>query len=419
MDSTLLALQNPWWDSREALHRDSHLSQIQSISYYFERPELFSLVFASGDFHILRGPRQVGKTTLIKQWIRQLIFEKNVPAQAIFYLSCEGIETFQELQTTLALWLEKKNNSVYIFLDEISFVSEWQRAVLWLSNAGLLNHACLMVTGSNARDLKESAERFPGRRGKGLDLRLYPLHIANYLELECFKQETPSRLLEIYFRTGGFPHAISDWVKLGYVSDETYTTYKNWVIGDAARFGLAEETLKHLFFRIAETLATRITWPALIESTPIRSHETALQYLEHLKEAFLCHIHYCYDPNKAAPAIQKSRKVYFIDPILYYLGYAWRKNIVNISQWVENFLASSETKGKLLESFFVVGASQKHPSVDYWYSTKEKKEVDLLIEREGGLRLFDIKWKESVSYNALKRPVEILHADSLISFLHL
>src|SRR3989338_9666514 len=125
MDSTLLAYQNPWWENASALQTDPHLTHIRSVPYYFGRPELHSLPLISGSFHILRGPRQVGKTTLIKQWIEHLLSQKKVPNDAVLYLSCEGIETFQELQSTLAHWFEKKKNKTcFIFLDEICFVHE-------------------------------------------------------------------------------------------------------------------------------------------------------------------------------------------------------------------------------------------------------------------------------------------------------
>ena len=418
MDSKLVKIQNPWWANEAALKEDPHLLAIRNVSYYYQRPEHYHLPLLPDCFHILRGPRQVGKTTLLKQWIERLVVQEKISPQHIFFLSCEGLDNFQELQKTLLDWLEdKKSMPSYLFLDEISFVPQWQRAILTLSNAGLLSKQCLVITGSNARDLKESSERFPGRRGGGKDINLYPFTLAEYLKLPCFKGKSQSELLAIYMQIGGFPHAVHDWVLHGHVMDETYTTYKNWIIGDAARFGLSEEILKHIFFRIAETLSSRITWPKIIEQTPIKSHETALSYLEHLQEAFLCHIHYCYDPNKKGPAFQKARKVYLIDPLLYHLAYGWRKNMVHIHQWVEDWLHSDENKGKLLESFFVVGAAEQRPDVYYWYSTKEKKEVDLVMESESGLKLFEVKWNREGKLTALGQDVKILSANQLVDFL--
>jgi len=418
MNSNLLKIQNPWWENPSMIEEDVQLKVLKH-SAYAERPELHSLTFKPRHFHILRGARQVGKTTLLKQWIRNLLIEEKIPPKSILFLSCEGIENFRELQETLALWLnEKKQEMVYLFLDEISFVEEWQRAILWLINTGLLEKASLMVTGSNARDLKESSERFPGRRGHGLDLALHPFDLTDYERIKCFQGKSADELLEIFLTTGGFPHAIRDWAEWGYVTDETYSTYKNWILGDALRFKLAEETLKHIFFRIAETLTSRLTWPLLIEETPVRSHETALQYVEHLEEAFLCHLHYCYDPVKKGPAFQKARKIYLIDPILYHLAYAWKKNIVNIAQWAKDFVTNSENRGKLLENFYVVGTSRKVSPIFYWYSTKEKKEVDLVIPQKEKVKLYEVKWKESLSsFNALQQKVEILDASQLMGFL--
>ncbi len=417
MDSKLVEIQNPWWQNPAHIEDDIQLKILKS-DFYGERAEFHSLPLVAPNFHILRGPRQVGKTTLLKQWIRRLLLEQKIPAENIIFLSCEGIESFRELQESLAYWLQnKKENFTYLFLDEISFIPEWQRAILWLINVGLLEKSCLVVTGSNARDLQESSERFPGRRGGGLDLALYPFDLSDYENIRCFQEKTSAELLEIFLATGGFPHAIRDWATWGYVTDETYITYKNWILGDALRFGFAEETLKHIFFRIAETLCSRMTWPTLIEGTPVKSHETALQYVEHLHEAFLCHLHYCYDPEKKGPAFQKARKIYFIDPLLYHLAYAWKKNIVNIATWVKSFLEDSENKGKLLEDLFVTGAAHQLSSLYYWYSTKDKKEVDLVIPREKDLNLYEIKWSPAPSFFAMGQAVKMLDASSLSDFL--
>ncbi len=143
--------------------------------------------------------------------------------------------------------------------------------------------------------------------------------------------------------------------------------------------------MKQILFRIAETIASRVTWPVLIENSPVRSHETALQYVEHLQDAFLCVIHYCYDNNTKGPAFQKARKLFFVDPLVYAVAATWRDGIPNIFDWMKQKLQQSDFKGKLLKSVVVNHVSRIYDHVKLQPSQIVKamgKEVKILHPEE-------------------------------------
>ena len=415
MDSTLIDLQNPWWQDDKAMDRDPHIRAITGKSYRFKRMELSSLDLQSSAVHIIRGPRQVGKTTLIKELIASEL-KSGFDPRMILYLSCETLGDFGTLQKVLVEWINShtSNDKAMIFLDEVSFVKEWQRAVLSLSNLGFLERICMVITGSNARDLKESSERLPGRRGKGKDLFVYPLGPKEYGQLDCFKGLTFKQRLGIYLQVGGFPHAIRDYHELGQVSDETYITYRNWIIGDAARYRLSEEFLKSILYRISETLGTRVSWSELIKDTSVKSHETALEYVEHLEDSFLTKVLYCYDPDKKSSALHKARKIYLIDPLLYFLSRGWKGSASNFFQLGTSLLEKSKFKGHLLESATVcLSAQSKSRNFYFWYSTKQKKEVDLVEVFGNELNLYDVTSCQQKPYKALNQKVEVIDPDNL------
>ncbi len=419
MDSTFdLNEQNPWWNADYSMQEDLHLRQSSGQPHYLQRTEFLNLPLRPGDFHIIRGPRQVGKTTLIKEWISRLIQSKSSLPQNILFLSCEGIRDFTELQKTLTLWLkDKQATPTFIFLDEISFVEKWQQAVLHAFNLGFLENSCLVITGSNARDLKESSERFPGRRGQGKNFSLFPISILEYPRIPGFKGKSPEELLEIYWSVGGFPHAIKDYITYGAVTDSTYETYRNWIIGDAARYALSEEFLKQILYRISETLTSRLTWSSLIETTTIKDHQTALRYVEHLSDAFLCHIHYCFDLDKKAPTFTKARKLYFIDPLLVAIGWAWKPAIPNIYSWFKKQVNDPEFKSLLLENGICGLAHRQGLQAYFWYSSKTQQEVDLIIYQNQKINLYEIKLNpsESKKKRILSFPVQML---GMADFLH-
>jgi uncharacterized protein len=419
MDSTLIQLQNPWWEDGKKIHQDQHLMEVEGKPYFFVPALVQDFNFGEGDIAVIRGPRQVGKTTSIKMLIRKLL-ESTIEARSILYLSCESFTSFQELETHLIeFFKEHSQTRTFVFLDEISFVPQWQRAILAVANMGLSQKSSLVLTGSNARDLKQSTERLPGRRGKGKDFSLYPLSVFEMSRLECFQNKSFEQVLDIYYAIGGFPRAVADFVNYGLVTDETYQIYRNWIIGDASRYALKQELLKQILYRIAETVASRVTWPKLIEHSPVKSHETALEYVEHLQDSFLCHLLFCFDPDQEGPAFSKARKIYFIDPLLYYLAFSWKDGTVNISQSAKEKLKDSSLRGRFFESIVVNHAARLERNIFYWYSSKNKKEVDLLVKKEAKLKLFDIKLTSTAPYRALNQQVNIIDPPMLQNLIHL
>jgi len=79
--------------------------------------------------YVLRGPRQVGKTTSIKLLIKNIL-EKGVNPEDILYLSAEAIKDRFELLETIRDFVQirqiiSKKEKLYIFLDEATFIKEW------------------------------------------------------------------------------------------------------------------------------------------------------------------------------------------------------------------------------------------------------------------------------------------------------
>lgn len=398
---------NPWWEDKEAIAKDGHITEVAGKSYYFDNPLKQTLAFESSHTYILRGSRQVGKTTLLKEKILQAIQNQYFEPKACFYLSCENLKNFKELENLLIHWLdEKKTQPTLLCLDEITFVEEWQRALLWLLNAGLLKKTTTMITGSNARDLKKSAERFPGRNVQ--EIKMYPLSLKDYQQLRCFQNKSPEELLEIYYQVGGFPHAIGDFCEKGFVTDTTYETYANWIFGDAHRFELNREILTHILLRIFDVTASQITWQRLIEKSAVHSHETAAAYVEHLEDAFLCFVLRCYDPDKQMSAPRKAKKIYFLDPLLYALVGGYLKGIRNTHSWWQNMLEKKEIKSQIFEAIVAGHFAREFSPLYFWYSANLKREVDLLVKKPESIELYEMKMTPQAIKPALGKSVKLL-----------
>ena len=151
--------------------------------------------------------------------------------------------------------------------------------------------------------------------------------------------------------------------------------------------------LTHILFRIYDTLASQVTYQRLIEKSPVRSHETASAYVDHLDLAFLCKVLHCYDQDKDMAAPRKARKIYFIDPLLYQLAGGFLRGIRNTFAWWKEQLKNSALRGNVFESIVVNHMARQGDRIFYWYSSNLKREVDVLIPSEGKMSLFEIKSK--------------------------
>lgn len=401
MDIERLSIMNPWWGDPAGYISSPTLRSLREAPVYYDNPLLADLNLDGQPFHIIRGPRQVGKTTFLKLLVRKSLIDRTFEASHILFMSCESLSSFREIIDTLEPWLiSRKESRSLVILDEVSFVSEWQRAILHLGNLGLLVSSALIVTGSNARDLKESSEKFPGRRFGGQDISFYPLSPIDLATLPFLRGRSLDEIYSIYEIIGGFPHAIASYYRYGFVEREVYETYKNWIVGDAARYRLHEETLKHILYRIFLCCPNRITWPQLIENTPVKSHETALEYVEHLQDAFICQVLHCYDPVRGGPAIHKARKIFFVDPLLYYMAKGWKIGFFDFKDEVPQMLTNPIFHGGLFESCASSLLSRRH-KIFFWYSTQEKKEVDIVHLQGNQIDLWDCKLADGPTYRAM------------------
>ncbi|MDK2465236.1 MAG: AAA family ATPase, partial [Candidatus Korarchaeota archaeon] len=120
--------------------------------------------------------------------IRDLL-SRGVEPQRILYYSCdlvEGPKRLLELLRSYLGWARRLTRErLYLFLDEVSSVRDWQLAVKQLADLGQLRDCTLVLTGSHSLDVKRSSERMPGRRGRAstpLDKVMLPMKFAEYVE---------------------------------------------------------------------------------------------------------------------------------------------------------------------------------------------------------------------------------------------
>jgi predicted AAA+ superfamily ATPase len=395
--------QNPWWKDRQLLSQDPDFkkwseSEVKWMPDLLEqlRLEPFSLTF-------IFGPRQVGKTTLVKLAIERLLQAKN--PKAIFYYRCDRLSDYKELDQVLRAYLDLKKaegiETAYIFLDEITFPKEWYRSIKYRIDTGELAKDVLVLTGSWSLYLRRETETFPGRRGHGQDITFHPLsfreflRVANpklYKNLGELNSLRPAQIWEsclrmapwldelneaflAYIRCGGFPLAVKSLLKEGEVSREAKDAFLSSFLSDLAKLRRSEGLAKRVLKAVIEKLPSPVSLNAVATEFEIGSHKTVFYFLELFEKMFVAKNLHFLDPAKLLEVYRKERKVHLTDPLLYAV----------FSEWCMTRLPPEPA---LVESVTATHLARKY-RVGYW---RDGTEIDVVLPEEGlGL---EIKWGE-------------------------
>lgn len=123
---------------------------------------------------VLRGPRQIGKTTLLNQVINQLL-DEGVPPECIFRVQFDDLPEMMKLsqpildltqwysETILKSSLNKaawSGKQVYVFLDEVQNIPDWAPQLKHLVD---LQPVRVVVTGSSALRIEAGRDSLAGR----------------------------------------------------------------------------------------------------------------------------------------------------------------------------------------------------------------------------------------------------------------
>ncbi|MFN8944867.1 MAG: ATP-binding protein [Pseudobdellovibrionaceae bacterium] len=377
-------MQN-FWEKTDWESEDRHLLSLKNMP--FQRP-FPAMTLGSGLF-IIRGPRQVGKSC----WIKTLLSEQD--PKNCYYLSCENIRDHLDLAEVF----KSQSNRKIFFLDEITFVDKWWRAVKHQMDSSI--NLTIVLTGSHSQDLKAGADRMPGRFGKGGEFELLPMTYPEYIDAKMQAgwkiEKEQSAELEKFFRVGGFPIAVMEGGESGKIPLGAIEVYKKWLLGDLIKLGKQEVFLKELLSQVALSMTSTISLQKLAQKTQMGSHMTAQAYVEILEACFALRTLYAINPEENHFHFKKQKKFYFRDPLIYWLAFSWAdiefpKNAMpQIAEMV-----AGEMLGRRYQRF------------GYW--SNKNGEVDFLSPKRWAI---EIKWGDeshnlSKAYKDLRIPQKMV-----------
>lgn len=407
-----LSLQNPWFfASREVIREDKKLRELEKQVYQWHPTILEEISFEPGVF-VLRGPRQIGKTTLAKLLIKKLLLEKQVHKDTILYYSCDDLRDYRDLNNLLFHFFDlqqKPSERFYIFLDEISFVKEWQRSIKAFVEGSNGEKIFFFLTGSSTIDLEYSEERLPGRRGAYRhDRLLLPMDFREFTQLTAPKliTEDPKKQILLlpelrvnlnkYLLTGGFPKAINDVVNNGEsLSQEIYDIYTAWVLGDLHKFGRSEIFLNNILASLLKHETSSFSFHSLSEESGVISHLTVQDYLLMLEKMFVLFTIDAFSLPEKRTLRKKNHKSYFLDP---FIKTCLTTNALGLSESVGSFWREETQKEnfwqKMAESLTAARLKRNFSRI-YWGSIGDR-EIDFVVFKENHYSFFETKYAQKI-----------------------
>jgi hypothetical protein len=352
---------NRWWASAGWEADDPHLRRLEESAIRLPAPQVEQVDLKLPAVHVLRGPRQVGKSTDLKLLARRAL-KAGIGAERIVYLSLDLLEDQPpgELVESVIRALELAGGTAprLLLLDEVTAAGRWQTAVKALWDEGQIDRDVVVCTGSSAVDLADgTAERLPGRRGGGRDFLVLPQEFASVARVldgtipaspgmtvaELVSPEGEATLvgarphlrslrhaLELYLRFGGLPAAVAEAAAgHGEPSPEVQAVLWDSIVKEVQRRGASIPASQALFERVMRSLGSKVSWSRLAREMDVplgpprrggrgRPDPRTLQaYVEFLAANYWALIVYFWKPDSGTGALARDKKVYFGDPLLH------------------------------------------------------------------------------------------------------
>ncbi|MCD6346571.1 MAG: ATP-binding protein [Bacteroidales bacterium] len=244
---------------------------------------------------VLVGQRRAGKSYLLRQIISKLL-SSGVNQHNILYINKEFTEfdflvSYTDLDKLLKEYIKtlKPTGKIYLFIDEIQDIKEWERFVNSCSQNFIEDYE-IFITGSNSDLL--SGELATLLSGRYLEFHIQPF---NYLEFNVAKQIKASRSSFIkYLQSGGLPeliHLPNEETKQHYVSAVKDTVLLKDII---QRYKIKDaKLLEDLFAFLVNNASNLISISNIVNyfagKNRKTNYETVANYIRYMEGTYLIH----------------------------------------------------------------------------------------------------------------------------------
>ncbi len=307
------------------------------------------------EINILLGPRQVGKTTLLKQLKAYAKRARRTPC----FFDLEQPQILAQFNSSPTEVIETlKSAGDVIFIDEFQYIQNASKIFKAIYDAG--KNIKIICSGSSSIEIhKHLKESLAGRK---FLFRIYPLSFD-----EIRKRLKGS--LEAYLLYGGLPGLThtDDFARKRLMLDELLSSY---ILKDIKSL-IKEENIRafnHLLYLLAQNQGSTISITGLANQVNL-SVKAVSRYLDILEQTYVNFRVHSYS-NNLGNELKKSCKHY-----LYDLGI--RNALLKDFSSIKN----RKDKGVLYESFVFLSLLvrlQTNMELKFW-RTKDGDEVDFIL----------------------------------------
>lgn len=342
----------------------------KDVKRYLPKREIIAIV----------GPRQSGKTTLLKH-----VFQSLKGARFLDFEDRETLELFNDdIKSFVDLHVRGNN---YLFIDEFQYAREGGRQLKYIYDH---HKTKIIITGSSASGLSIHGIKY--LVGRIFVLNLYPFSFVEYLSYK------DPRLHEIYLKNrftkpvtghiirhfnefcifGGYPRVVlaDDKKEKEDVLRNIYNTYFLKEIKEILNLP-EDHKLSRLIKSLALQIGSVINYNDLSEITGF-AYNDLLKHMNVLEKTYISIRSQPFYTNKRTELV-KAPKIFFLDN-----GF---RNVV-----LKDFqpIGTRADKGHLYENFVASEIIKAGSDVKYW-RTKSKAEVDFIVEKAGKVIPIEVK----------------------------
>jgi len=333
---------------------------------------------------VLLGPRQVGKTTLLKNIATNL---KNP-----LWLNADNFEvqTLFETPSSSRFKAIIKNHNVVI-IDEAQNIKDIGLKLKIITDE--LKDVQLIATGSSAFDLSNDLnEPLTGRK---FEYQMYPMSFEEMVGHHNLLDEIS--LLKHRMVYGYYPDVV---VNQGEEKDILKLLADSYLFKDILIWNKIKKSDKiiKLLQALAFQMGNQVSYNELGKIVGLNS-ETVESYIQLLEKSFIIYRLGTFSRNLRTE-LKKTRKIYFVD-----------NGIRNAVIGNYNPMELRNDTGALWENF-IIGERKKYLAYhniyvnSYFWRTTAQQEIDYIEERDGKIYAFEFKWsshkKAKISKTFLK-----------------
>lgn len=355
--------------------------------------------FHSKEVLILYGPRRVGKTTLLENFLSKSKLKYRLETG-------DNIKTQEILSSNdLSLIEEYVKGYDLIAIDEAQMIPNIGSGLKLIIDK--IPNIKVIATGSSSFDLSNKVgEPLTGRK---TTLTLYP--ISQLELLEEFNKHDLKQKLESFLIYGSYPQVVMAETKQEKIRliEELVNSY---VLKDILSLEKVKgpKILLDLLKLLAFQVGSEVSLNELSSNLGI-DIKTVARYLDLLEKSFVIIKLGGFSRNLRSEVTSKA-KYFFLDNGI-------RNGI--ISQF--NSLEDRNDVGQLWENFFIIERMKKRSyqniyGSSYFWQTYQQKEIDLIEERDGKLFPFECKWSPEKKVVLPKEWTDTYHQSEELSVVN-